>query len=97
MPSAAAYANRLQISGVPGGFPGAPFLPGMHAPGSTEGARWVAERELPLWLVRTHEEKARREAAIFATRAAQEAERVRFLIPPECWLNIELTKCQSCL
>ncbi len=37
----------------------------------------MAERELPLWLVRTHEEKARREAAILATRAAQEAERVR--------------------
>lgn len=76
VPSAAMYANRLQISGAPGGFPGAPFLPGMHAPGSTEGARWVAEGELPLWLVRTHEEKARREAAILATRAAQEAERV---------------------
>ncbi|BDA48817.1 probable pH-interacting protein at C-terminar half [Coccomyxa sp. Obi] len=74
VPSAALYANRLHSGGyAPGGaFPG---TPGAAAPGGLECARWVSERALPLWLVRTHEEKARREAAILATRAQQEAER----------------------
>lgn len=85
VPSAALYANRLHSGGyAPGGaFPG---TPGAATPGGAlEKARWVSERVLPLWLVRTHEEKARREAAILATRAQQEAERVRcpFLFP--CW------------
>ncbi len=76
MPSAALYANRLHSGGfAPGAaFPG---TPGAAAPGGLEGARWVSERSLPLWLVRSHEEKARREAAILATQAQQEAERVR--------------------
>ncbi len=75
VPSAALYANRLHSGGY---APGGAFLgtPGAAAPGGLEGARWVSERGLPLWLVRTHEEKARREAAILATRAQQEAERV---------------------
>ena len=42
-------------------------------------ARWVAEADLPLWLVRGHEEKARRDAALAATEAERLAARVRRL------------------
>lgn len=39
-------------------------------------ARWVAEAELPLWLVRGQEERARREAALAAAEAERIAARV---------------------
>lgn len=42
-----------------------------------EDTRWVSETVLPLWLVKTYEEKARREAAIQAAKAQRDAERVR--------------------
>ena len=38
--------------------------------------RWVAEADLPLWLVRGQEERARREAAMAAAEAQQRAARV---------------------
>ena len=39
-------------------------------------AKWVAEADLPLWLVRGHEERARREAALAAAEAERLAARV---------------------
>ncbi len=38
--------------------------------------RWVEEADLPLWLVRAQEERARREAAMAAAEAQQRAARV---------------------
>ena len=42
----------------------------------TVPAKWVAEADLPLWLVRSHEEKARREAALAAAEVERLAARV---------------------
>ena len=42
-------------------------------------ARWVAEADLPLWLVRSHEEKSRRDAALAVTEAERLAARVCLL------------------
>ena len=39
----------------------------------------MAETDLPLWLVRGHEEKARRDAALAASEAERLAARVRLL------------------
>ena len=54
-------------------------------------ARWVAEADLPLWLVRGQEERARREAAMAAAEAQQKAARVSPLqyasrIPQHTWI-----------
>jgi hypothetical protein len=78
VPTAATYSSRLQS--LPGGHPlvgmalaALPKLP----PPLMEGARWVSDALLPLWLVKSYEEKARREAAIEAAKALRDAERVR--------------------
>lgn len=70
---AVGLAGLVPSAALPnGGWPGQGMLYGPMA-----GARWVAEGTLPPWLVRGHEEKARREAAVRAAEAARMAERVR--------------------
>ena len=53
-------------------------------------ARWVAEKDLSLWLVRAQEERARREAAMAAAEAERTAARVSQLGLPDAFLNIRM-------
>ena len=47
----------------------------------------MAEADLPLWLVRGHEEKARRDAALAATEAERLAARVILGLKYLAWLS----------
>ena len=76
---AASSAQALAQSSGPSGRPlgqnsgAGPSREGTPAPRGL--ATWLHESQLPLWLVRTSEEKRRRDVAMVAARAAQQAQR----------------------
>ena len=63
-------APGLSRMGAPAQQGAAQFSPAPLSP-----ATWVHESQLPLWLVKTFEEKRRRDIAMVAARAAQQAHR----------------------
>lgn len=68
--------SSAQATGQSGGAQGqgagaGPSREGSPAPKAT----WLHESQLPLWLVKTFEEKRRRDVAMVAARAAQQAQR----------------------
>ncbi|KAL0019631.1 hypothetical protein WJX77_005620 [Trebouxia sp. C0004] len=71
-PASAAASGQAQgqVARTVGAGPSREGTPNPKSP-----AKWVHESTLPLWLVKSYEEKRRRDVAMVAARAAQQAQR----------------------